>query len=71
MCRLHILMVAPATGERELLLRRQHGKLADLLEIPREVALGGDVDDGRGQRKAPFVGACCLAQLRRKTEAGL
>jgi hypothetical protein len=54
MRRIHILRVAPFVGEGKLLLRREHREFADLLEIPRQVALGGDVEDGRGHAVGSF-----------------
>jgi hypothetical protein len=40
-------MVTPPLGKLQLLLGSEHRKFADLLEIPRKIALWGDVDDGR------------------------
>jgi hypothetical protein len=34
-----VAMLAPALGEHVLLLRLQHGKLPDLLEVTRQAAM--------------------------------
>jgi hypothetical protein len=57
---LHILGVAPTLRQGEFLLRGQHGEFADLLEIPRQVALRGDVQDGRGHGRLLSPAAMCL-----------
>ena len=44
--RFGILVVAPTTGEHQLFLGRQHGKLADLLKVARKVSFRSEANDG-------------------------
>src|SRR5947209_2550358 len=61
---LGVLMFLPALGEHELLVLSEHRKLADLLEIPREIALGGDARNacdschGLSLPRPRWIGGC-------------
>ena len=70
---LHILVVAPAAGELQLLLGGQHGEFADFLEVPGQVALRGDVGDGRDHGRflsSDAVGRLPLAAGRQRPGCG-
>ena len=47
-CSCGVFVITPAFGEGEFLFRCQHRKLAYVLEVPGEISLGTEIEDGRG-----------------------
>ena len=56
--------------QAQLLLGGEHRELADLLQVAREIALGGDIDDGRGHWRLLSSARSRSCPIRRRMAAG-
>ena len=67
--RIGVAMLAPTLGQHVLLARLEHGELANLLKIPRQVPFGRDGRQCRGGRHSGRLLSECDHESNRKSGA--